>query len=256
MRLFGLSRQEDGPESIRGELEAYVRDFRLSVEVHVKTINGDLLSAVSYMTRTKTMGDLLGGMSYMTKPDADGVKRGVSSVSASLFPTWRRNIVDPEPIPLPRDHSAILPMFSAAKLPFPEQPPCGNGQIARPDIDTSVALTPRHTGTPKQAPSSCSILDERGVLPRADTDQSPHGASPDLPMGSSLEEEELAVAVGLNDIIRSESTKAELVLTNLPDMPPGESLHGYFELVEELTKGLPRCLLVRGTATEVITAFT
>merc|ERR1719321_857695 len=68
--------------------------------------------------------------------------------------------------------------------------------------------------------------------------------------------EELALARGLNKMMQQESGNSELVVTNLPDMPPGESAYGYFELVEEMTKGLNRCFLVRGTATEVITAFT
>jgi potassium/chloride transporter 4/5/6 len=251
VRLFAIAREEDGPESVRSELTAFARDFRLDVEVHVKPIiNEDLLRVVSNMTR----------------PDNEGVANALSasefpgrSISASLFPTWRRHAVDPEPLALQRVHSGILPIFSQAKLPFPEQPPCGSRQIAKPEsvcIDASMPLTPRREGTPKQLPSSWSIPDEREVLPSVATSQSTHAAAPEIHVAPSLEEEELAVAVGLNDIICSESAKAELVVTNLPDMPPVESISGYFELVEELTKGLPRCLLVRGTATEVITAFT
>merc|ERR1719197_493275 len=68
--------------------------------------------------------------------------------------------------------------------------------------------------------------------------------------------EELVLAKGLNSLMLQESSNAELVVTNLPDMPPGESAFGYFQLVDEMTKGLKRCFLVRGTASEVITAFT
>jgi potassium/chloride transporter 4/5/6 len=240
MRLFAIARQEDNPESIRNELQAYVRDFRLDVEVHLKIINADLLSGVSYMT----------GEGVTSCVSATDFRR---SVSSSLFPTWRRNAVDPEPFAPQRVRSAIVPMFSQVKLPFPEQPPCGNGQLTKLDND---ALTPSRAATPKTLPSCRSIPDERDVLPDSTTLESTPAASPKLAVAASIEEEELALAAGLNEIIRAESAKAELVLTNLPDMPPGETLTGYFELVEELTKGLPRCLLVRGTATEVITAFT
>jgi len=67
---------------------------------------------------------------------------------------------------------------------------------------------------------------------------------------------ELLLAHGLNSIIVTESCDADLVITNLPDMPSAESAYGYFELVEEMTKNLKRCVLVRGNGTEVITAFT
>jgi potassium/chloride transporter 4/5/6 len=258
VRLFAIARDEDGPESVRSELKAFVRDFRLDVEVHVKPIiNEDLLRVVS----------------SKTKPGNDGVAtcRSISgfpacrSISASLFPTWRRHAVDPDSLvfqrvnSVQRVNSGILPMFSQPKLPFPEQPPCGSGQIAKPEsmcFDASMPLTPGREGTPKQSPSCRSVPDEREVLPSVETPQPTHAAAPERHAAPSLEEEELAVAMGLNDIIRSESAKAELVVTNLPDMPPGESIRGYFELIEELTMGLPRCLLVRGTANEVITAFT
>jgi amino acid transporter len=68
--------------------------------------------------------------------------------------------------------------------------------------------------------------------------------------------EELSLARGLNSLMTQESKESELVLTNLPDMPPGESAFGYFQLVAEMTEGLKRVFLVRGTASEVITAFT
>merc|ERR1712217_245809 len=67
---------------------------------------------------------------------------------------------------------------------------------------------------------------------------------------------QLMYARSVNKMILDESQSADLVVTNLPDMPPGESGYGYFQLIDEMTKNLQRCLLVRGTSTEVITAFT
>merc|ERR1712217_401130 len=71
-----------------------------------------------------------------------------------------------------------------------------------------------------------------------------------------LSKVQLMYARSLNRMILDESQSADLVVTNLPDMPSGESGYGYFQLIDEMTKGLQRCLLVRGTSTEVITAFT
>lgn len=92
-----------------------------------------------------------------------------------------------------------------------------------------------------------------------------------------LSDAEMNVAKALNKVMREEAEapsdpkerlagkkvragvdrdSTELVVTNLPDMPSGESGFGYFQMVDALTEGLPRCLLVRGTQSEVITAFT
>jgi len=69
-------------------------------------------------------------------------------------------------------------------------------------------------------------------------------------------EEVLQAAKLLNAKMQQISKDAALMLTNLPDIPVGESAFGYMQFVEHLCAGLPRCLLVRGTAAEVITAFT
>jgi len=67
---------------------------------------------------------------------------------------------------------------------------------------------------------------------------------------------EMEDAKNLNEIIVSESSHAGLVLLNLPDLPEGESAFGYCQIVERLTKGIHRSILVGGCASEVITAFT
>eukprot|EP00397_Hematodinium_sp_SG-2012_P001550 GEMP01001553.1.p1 GENE.GEMP01001553.1~~GEMP01001553.1.p1 ORF type:complete len:787 (+),score=167.42 GEMP01001553.1:882-3242(+) len=60
----------------------------------------------------------------------------------------------------------------------------------------------------------------------------------------------------LNEAIVNQSANAQLVITNLPDVPENESAFGYMQFLEHLTAGLHRVLLVRGTAGEVISAFT
>ena len=67
---------------------------------------------------------------------------------------------------------------------------------------------------------------------------------------------DMATARGLNELFRESSSDAELVVTNLPDMPLGESALGYCQLIDAMTTGLERSLLLRGTHHEVITAFT
>jgi len=69
-------------------------------------------------------------------------------------------------------------------------------------------------------------------------------------------EEVLASAKLLNSKMQQMSKNSALVVTNLPDVPVGESAFGYMQFVEHLCAGLPPVLLVRGTAVEVITAYT
>lgn len=68
--------------------------------------------------------------------------------------------------------------------------------------------------------------------------------------------QELSVVSVLNKVMLEESRGAELVCTNLPDMPPSDSSLGYCQLVEAMTAEMKRVILVRGTSSEVITAFT
>ena len=59
----------------------------------------------------------------------------------------------------------------------------------------------------------------------------------------------------LNEKIRKMSGSSALIVTNLPDVPSGESALGYMQFIEHLCGRLRRVLLIRGTNTEVITAF-
>jgi len=60
----------------------------------------------------------------------------------------------------------------------------------------------------------------------------------------------------LNAAMKKQSANSNLVITNLPDVPENESAFGYMQFIEHLTAELPRCLLIRGNAGEMITAFT
>jgi len=56
--------------------------------------------------------------------------------------------------------------------------------------------------------------------------------------------------------IQERSADAQLIITTLPFVNENESPVGYMQYVDKLTQDIPRVLLVRGTTTEVITAFT
>jgi amino acid transporter len=191
MRLFALAGPEDDPDRIQSELQRYVHDFRLTVEVHVKTIDNAILSAVSYVARSQSSAGL------DTPPE-------VTSGSSGILKMISRNQQAFSP-PRAVSHQTIL------------------GEREQIQLDPSLSV-----------PVPVQEADTR----------------------NRIKASELELVKGLNSIIQSDSSSAELVVTNLPDMPPGEGTDGYFTLVEELTRGLQRCLLARGTTTEVITAFT
>ncbi|TGZ66144.1 hypothetical protein CRM22_005496 [Opisthorchis felineus] len=63
-------------------------------------------------------------------------------------------------------------------------------------------------------------------------------------------------AARLNELLRTHSSDADLVIVNMPtpSRSPGSEYY-YMDYIEALTEGLTRVLLVRGTGREVITAF-
>lgn len=63
-------------------------------------------------------------------------------------------------------------------------------------------------------------------------------------------------AARLNELLRTYSSNADLVIVNMPTASrTAGSEYNYMDYIEALTEGLPRVLLVRGTGREVITAF-
>ena len=67
---------------------------------------------------------------------------------------------------------------------------------------------------------------------------------------------QMKAAVRLNSVIKKKSQDADLVIINLPSVP--ESVQGqanYMTFLEVLTEDINRILLIRGTGSEVITAY-
>lgn len=107
---------------------------------------------------------------------------------------------------------------------------------------------------------------EDGEMPEMIDDM---GGLPELPASKScfvLTEQQLSStaecpaeilsgAKYLNSAIKKQSHDATLVVTNLPDVPAGNSAFAYMQYIEHLTADLHRVLLVRGTSAEVISAF-
>lgn len=261
-RLFVLTQQDDA-DRVKHELERFLNDFRLDVEVHVKVVDDTIISAVSFVASSIAVESPIGAIAH-----TDSAPEVPRLASPEPFAAWRRQPAEAEVLEPPREASSGFLPSRHRSAAFPEMPP-GNLQttslsLAPPQRDSSTASATNEAAlaaaqqanpTLPVAPDSCpTISDERDIIiPR--TSFSP-AVTKDKTAGNPIEQEEFELASGLNQLIQSESASAELVVTNLPDMPPGGSVPGYFALVDELTKGLRRSLLARGTASEVITAFT
>jgi len=283
LRLFVLAdKVGDDPEMMMQELQTYVSDFRLNIEVHVKVIDPDAYD-------TSPLADSYPVQNAIEEDDVDlevanehpEPRRTVSSESFEEVPPWRSvSNLSSNLGRWRRQTSSSRSSEVQGSLPraFPRSPPGTIGSVpeaAPPGVD-SISFSPR-AASPVAGAEAAEARRNLGFLyENAATDPGPSrgvrshtagnfGSEADkafmynekqLTSDKPCSQDELILARGLNCIIMEESSNADLVVMNLPDMPPGESAFGYCQLIEEMTKGFTRSMLVRGTAKEVITAFT
>lgn len=283
MRLFAVADQtEDDAAQIKTQLETYVRDFRLNVEVYVKMLEvaGEFGAQDGAVMHERAAAenpwlDTGKAVAVPVTPEQARVvedelpRAQLSSLSyqsiGSELRRWRSGQPDTP------DHvgqtgtgqgSTSVRNHSFAKH-FPMSPPTSIGrQVSAPATLQDVGFDPiigTGTGASGVLPdphAAVSMGSLGGGHSSIYNNSSFMRSQAQISSTKPCTVEEMSVARALKKIIQEESTDAELVVTNLPDMPPGESAYGYFELVEEMTAGLRRTFLVRGTASEVITAFT
>mmetsp|Transcript_29306 Transcript_29306/g.76791 ORF Transcript_29306/g.76791 Transcript_29306/m.76791 type:complete len:584 (-) Transcript_29306:169-1920(-) len=273
-RLWVLAdKAADDPVKIKQELKHYVTEFRLEIEVHVKVVDpcaldfGEELGVMSSSWERQHSKD-----TAASEPEHYELKREFSGGSTKskeeLVEGMNRWIAS---------HSAENEAHAATReisreLSYLAEPP---GSIGRSGAkargldeisfgvegDGALARGKSGESSPKKLPTrEFSNYFEDGVTRReskATRRQQRFLHSKDQLISTRpMSAEKLLIPRGLNQLIVSESKDAELVVTNLPDMSKTESAFGYFQFVAALTKDMPRVVLVRGTSTEVITAFT
>jgi potassium/chloride transporter 4/5/6 len=295
-RLFAVAdHASDDPEQVKIELESYVKDFRLNIEVHVKVIDPSIDIELREQAQEQLQRDAEHMSRQVSKESDDPVtladvvpQIAESKLSPRSYVYPLDDLISgaveyPKDIPLQSDQQGLerqtskdsdsFPKKIESKAsfgsgvakwrtaperqasdkgkPFPNAPPSSIGEQAAKEL--------RPPSNPLALPSK---MDSKGLPSKMDPKAA---ASRDvmfvhsgeqLNSNKALSVEELILAKGLNKLMVQESKEAELVITNLPDMPPGESALGYCQLVDSMTEGLKRCFLLRGTASEVITAFT
>jgi len=263
LRLFALSSDEEDPLIVKSKLEMYLSDFRLKVEVHVKTLipstksssSGPNADDIDQMARNVSAGSYIIPRSISA---GSFIPRNASTDSyAGLRRRQESNGSDDVPVRLNSKDKLFTMLTGKRGTGFPELPPSGfQRQTSNQDVRSRADSNNSNTREAAAIAIPSNTSNQAVVSGQIDPEMASAGSPQDrILVDLDKENEELELVKGLNKIIRSESDQADLLVTNLPDLPPGESLIGYFTLIEELTKGLKRCLLVRGTATEVITAF-
>uniref|UniRef100_A0A7S0AM74 Amino acid permease/ SLC12A domain-containing protein n=1 Tax=Pyrodinium bahamense TaxID=73915 RepID=A0A7S0AM74_9DINO len=254
-RLFVLAEKVgDDPEQVRQETQTYVNDFRLNIEVFVQVVD------------LETLDDLAEGEAE--KFDDHQLQRVRSGVSLSEgLSGWRRQVspgdsVNSQPVRQASFVSSLMRNASRDAKAFPANPPgtIGSTMSPPPTID-AVFGEPAAAGVHKPNMSQMRMTSDPARIKSAGVFEEHRGGlfmhnAGQLTSAKPCSPEQLGLARGLNALIRQQSCDADLVVTNLPDIPEGESAYGYFQLVEAMTHGLKRCVLARGTSAEVITAFT
>ncbi|KAF8571428.1 hypothetical protein P879_01440 [Paragonimus westermani] len=101
--------------------------------------------------------------------------------------------------------------------------------------------------------SAAAVMATKGALENA----SPSSAISPGPQNKRFKtKRKIHSAARLNELIRTHSSDADLVIVNMPNPSRNPtSDYYYMDYVEALAEGLPCVLLVRGTGREVITAF-
>lgn len=183
-RLFVLASEFDDHQKMTDDLNQYIKDFRLDLEVHV---------TVRSMEQPRELSE-------------DTIRLSVGGMGQQLENAWTRSIS--------QDTIQYLRATSDGSIP-------GMGKGFYRSVSVQEFTSKDQLTSTKHA-----------------------------------SRDEMEDAMSLNEIIASESSGAGLVLLNLPNLPEGESAFGYCQIVERLTRGIDRCILVGGCATEVITAFT
>lgn len=279
-RLFVVAEEvadEDPSLVLQHELEAYVRDFRLNVEVCVKILRQDdaHIDVEPAATRAETAHDEEptndqdarqqneeddGGLHFVNEPstvEAPGTGEVFHGAAlAEGLHRWRHHMEDEasENHLHQNDHSHVSHGSPRGVLHYMgDNSNTLNSKAS--SLSALLNLLSHHQGFPSEPPtigSQAGVVFQGALERRSANMTTAEQLSADTPCNAK----DMATARGLNELFRESSSDAELVVTNLPDMPLGESALGYCQLIDAMTTGLERSLLLRGTHHEVITAFT
>ncbi|KAJ4460113.1 cation-chloride cotransporter [Paratrimastix pyriformis] len=137
-----------------------------------------------------------------------------------------------------------------------------SGSFLSPETSSPPGARPR-SGTYRPLASSPLAGGPRtGTTSTDATDGAAGGMTPSASTAdlSAKRRQNVQVAVQLNQVIRSRSSNASLVLLNLPPIPCSPVRHPgvgteYMEYLSTLTEGVGRVLMVRGSGHEVVTIY-
>jgi len=257
IRLFAIiDQQNDDAAEVKEELVNYIKDHRLPISVRTVGMPSNVVFAQSrfgdlnrrMQTRQSRFASVTGSKKDNPFDDifrnAERV-RGTSSRYRNDSVLARNAFTDPGPNFKPGTRGVQDINFD----PDAEAGPDANNP-AKPEADAESlggVSSPASVGSQRQ--SIGASRNNNWVSSFVMTDQR-------LKSNTPCTEKTLECAKKLNEAIKKQSGNASMVITNLPDVPEEESAFGYMQFIEHLTAELPRTLLIRGTAGEMITAFT
>jgi len=286
-RLFVLADLVgNDPQTMQQQCEQFIRDFRLEIEVHVEVIehpfgrDGSAAASAPVSDADLSSIDLSVCPEHTTFDDEgpevrNRLRSNSNSSSKGLghLERWHRaNSPMPASLRLSGRAGGRAVPLTVGSVPTT---PYGLDRVSF-DVEAPRPLEPVGVKPPKPAvrpneesPSVSEPGHKRFLLKRSVSDpgiggiaewnlkNQHHFMTTEEQMNSvaPCSRQEMDLAESLNAVIVQQSASSDLVVTNLPDMPPSESAFGYFQLVDTMMKGLQNCILVRGTSTEVITAF-
>lgn len=311
IRLFVLAdRAGDDVDQMQQELDTYVRDFRLKIEVFIKVVD-DVVAGISRSNTTmepppddsvptehdvevgltsndlpkrvtsgaslqETLNRWRGRQQFQRERSFDSRVSGGSgpehhpnsgnpggSWSTRHFTLHKHRQQFPERLPQWAPDPPLLTAEELAAMNSMTDPGPGSKFPGTTSIDQLRFGEHDHSGLQRVISENSQLnrIHSGGEFNRQVSVEGGkrtlflHDAR-QLAATSPCSPEELSVVSVLNKVMLEESRGAELVCTNLPDMPPSDSSLGYCQLVEAMTAEMKRVILVRGTSSEVITAFT
>jgi len=252
IRLFAIiDAQNDDPSELKADLVKYVTDHRLPVTVRTVAMDSSIIFKQDRFADLNRRIHSRNAM-HSTK----GFHDSMDSVFCNVIKNAERVIGQHGGRRTVNSHTerydATLPdinfRLNAHTDPGPRRPAAANlSEVAwdqQPSIEQKESSGSLHRGVSIVSAAKSNWVSSFALNHQRLTENTPCG------------EEILNCAKLLNKAMKKQSAKSQLVVTNLPDVPDNESAFGYMQFLEHLTTGLPRALLVRGTATEVISAYT
>ncbi|XP_065219429.1 solute carrier family 12 member 4 isoform X3 [Planococcus citri] len=243
LRIFTVAQMEDNSIQMKKDLKVFLYNLRIEADVEVIEMMDKDISAYTY-ERTLVMeqrNQMLREL-QLKKKETFGVMPSLVDFNAETPMEENtplvQNIVDQhhyETKTPTKVRFQETPVHESNKSENKNNPDCEKEQncISDNDPEAKKSILSKNDNKTRSSPQKLLTPDEGNVR-------------------------RMHTAVKLNEVIRSKSSDAKLVIFNLPGPPKDPAIEkesNYMEFLEVLTEGLDCVLMVRGSGREVITIY-